>query len=89
MTLSREVLSPTHPNTAIAEIKLGRVLVKLQRYGEAIPLLEQGRASLARQADPSISWLQRAREDLELAFTRTGQAAEADRLRAERQPAPR
>jgi serine/threonine-protein kinase len=90
--LSREVLSPTHTNTAIAEIKLGRALVKLQRYDDAIPWLEQGRESLSKQADPSVSWLQRSREDLVVAFDRTGRAAEAERMRAEigsSQPAAR
>jgi serine/threonine-protein kinase len=92
VTLSREILSPAHNNTAIAEIKLGRVLVKQGRDTEAIPLLEQGRATLVKQADPSITWLQRSREDLVIAFERTGRNADAERLRAEAgatQPATR
>ena len=83
VTLSREVLSPVHPNTAIAEIKLGRVLVKQRRYAEAIPLLEQGRATLSTQAEPSVSWLQRAREDLVTALEGSGRSADAARVRAD------
>lgn len=72
--LSADVIGPEHPSTAIAEIKLGRSLVKQQRFGEAIPWLERGQANLAKQAGPSVTWLQRAKEDLAIA-----RSAAADR----------
>jgi serine/threonine-protein kinase len=83
VALSREVLTADHANTAIAEVKLGHSLVKQGRYEEAVPLLEQGRATMLKQrVDPSTSWMKRSSEDLVAALDRTGRSQEAERLRA-------
>jgi serine/threonine-protein kinase len=82
VALSREVLSSDHMNTAIAAVKLGHTLTKQGRYEEAVPLLEQGRATMVKQrADPSSSWMKRSSEDLVTALERTGRAKDAERLR--------
>jgi serine/threonine-protein kinase len=84
VALSREVLTGDHVNTAIAEVKLGHVLTRQGRYEEAVPLLEQGRATMVKQrVDPSATWLKRSGDDLVTALDRTGRGADADRLRAE------
>jgi eukaryotic-like serine/threonine-protein kinase len=83
VTLSTEILSPEHTNTAIAEIKLGHALVRQRRLAEAVPVIEHGRAILSRHADPNISWLKTARTDLAEAYERIGRSADAQRLRSE------
>ena len=82
VTLSTELLSKGHSNTAIAQLKLGRVLVRQQRYAEALPFLEEGYATLSGIAAPSVSWLQRSREDLATAYERLGRTDDAGRFRA-------
>ena len=60
----RQTLPAGHAYIAIAEIKLGRVLVFERRYGEAETHTMAGYRELAKQANPSVSWLQSARKDL-------------------------
>lgn len=67
VALSRTLLSADHPNTAIAEIRLGDVLVRQRLYDEAMPLLRHGQSVLETQGNPSLSWLTRARAALETA----------------------
>jgi serine/threonine-protein kinase len=57
-------LSATHLNTGIARIKLGRSLLKQRKYADAEPESRAGYDILAQQANPSLSWLKNAREDL-------------------------
>lgn len=58
-----ESLSADHVNTGIARIKLGRALTRLRRYEEAEGHLLAGHETLARQASPSVSWLENARAE--------------------------
>ena len=70
VALSRTLLTADHPNTAIAEIRLGDVLVRRRQYDEAMPLLQHGQSVLETQGNPSLSWLTRARAALETARAR-------------------
>jgi serine/threonine-protein kinase len=83
VALSTTVLTRTHSSTAIAELKLGRALLRQKRFGEAVPFLESGRATLAANT-PSASWLPRSADDLAAAYDALGRSADADRLRAPR-----
>ncbi len=75
--------SPTHLNSGIGRIKLGRVLLRQQRFAEAEQHSLAGYRILAGQAVPSVSWLQSARTDLAEIYDALGKPAEADRYRAE------
>lgn len=59
-----EVLPPTHMNVGIARIKLGRALLRQERYGEALVESTAGEEIVSRQAVPSVSWLEAARKDI-------------------------
>jgi len=65
-------LSAEHFNTAIARIKLGRVLVNQQRFAEAERHLRTGYDLLLAQADPSVSWIRNARDDLVVVYEAMG-----------------
>jgi eukaryotic-like serine/threonine-protein kinase len=64
VALSTTIVTTNHPNTAIAQIKLGRVLLKQQRHAEAVAPLEEGCGTLARIQRVSSPWLQRCPQDL-------------------------
>ncbi len=74
-------VGPDHASTAIAHIKLGRALLRQGRYRETLHETLQGYDVLARQADPSISYLRAARSDLAEAYAAMGDAANAARYR--------
>ena len=78
-----ESLSAENINTGIARIKLGRVLGMREKYVEAETELVAGYDILARQANPSVSWLQSARRSLIDIYERTQQPEKAARYRAE------
>jgi serine/threonine-protein kinase len=78
-----ETLSPTHLNTGIARLKLGRALLRQQRYGDAEGELLTGHEILTKQTSPSVSWLRAAREDLVALYTATGKPERAAAFRAE------
>ncbi|HET9133436.1 MAG TPA: serine/threonine-protein kinase [Gemmatimonadales bacterium] len=59
----------SHVNTGIAQIKLGRSLLRQRRYAEAIAMTQAGHDVVAAQADPAVSFLEAARKDLEEART--------------------
>ena len=75
--------SPTHLNTGIGRIKLGRVLVRQLRVVEAEQESLAGYRILAAQATPSVSWLQSARTDLAAIYDALGRPDDAARYRAE------
>lgn len=72
VALSTELVSARHMNTAIAQVKLGRVLVRQRRYLEAMPFIEAAYATISRQAEPSVRWLEMAREDYATAHRALG-----------------
>ena len=76
-------LGPRHANTAIARIKLGRSLLRQQRFSEAEKETLAGFEILSPQADPSISFLRAAREDLVAIYDALGQPDRAAAFRAE------
>ena len=67
-----DALSADHLNTGIARIKLGRALVGQRRYREAEGELLAGHGILSKQANPSVSWLKSAREDLVTVYDALG-----------------
>ena len=78
-----EALSPSHPNTGIARIKLGRSLLRQQRYTEAEVESRAGYEILIKQTNPTISWLQNARQDLAEEYTALGRPADTAKFKAE------
>jgi serine/threonine-protein kinase len=56
--------SADHLNTGIARIKLGRTLLRQNRFEEAATETEAGVGILQGQMNPSASWLNAARTDL-------------------------
>ena len=78
-----EELSPNHPNTGIARIKLGRSLLRQQRYAEAEVESRAGYEILIKQTNPTISWLQNARQDLAEEYTALGRPADTAKFKAE------
>lgn len=62
--IDTEALSAVHLNTAIARIKLGRVLMREHKYREAEDHLMAGYKVLTKQARPSLVWILWVREDL-------------------------
>lgn len=59
-----ETLSATDINAGIARIKLGRTLLRQNRYAEAATQTRAGYDILTPQMDPKASWHVNARKDL-------------------------
>ena len=78
-----ESQSATHINTGIARIKLGRTLLRQQRYAEAESETHTGYDILRAQMDPKVSWLKNARKDLVEEYDGMKQPEQAARFRAE------
>jgi tetratricopeptide (TPR) repeat protein/predicted Ser/Thr protein kinase len=83
IALFERTLPADHVNTAIARIKLGRALVRQARHAQAEPLTRAGYEVLVKQANPSLSFLRSAREDLAVVYDAIGRSADAARFRAE------
>jgi len=75
--------SPTHLNTGIARLKLGRTLLRQQRYAEAETELLAGHDIVSRQTTPSVSWLQAARDDLVTLYDATHRPEQAAKFRVQ------
>jgi tetratricopeptide (TPR) repeat protein/predicted Ser/Thr protein kinase len=78
-----ETLPADHLNMGIAQIKLGRALVREKRFGDAEGHLTSGYAILAKQANPSVGYLQKAREDLVSVYDALKQPEKAKRFQTE------
>ena len=78
-----ESQSPTHINTGIARIKLGRTLLRQHRYGDAQVETHAGYDILSTQMDPKVSWLVNARKDLVEEYEGLTQPEQAAKFRAE------
>jgi eukaryotic-like serine/threonine-protein kinase len=78
-----ETLPADHLNTAIAQIKLGRTLVREQRYQEAEGHILSGYSVLVKQSNPSVSYLGNAREDLATVYEALGEPEKAKKFRGE------
>jgi tetratricopeptide (TPR) repeat protein len=73
----QQTLPPGHLNIGIAELKLGRTLLREHRYAEAEPYLLAGYQIVGKQTSPSMSWLQTARQDLVTLYGETGHPEKA------------
>jgi serine/threonine-protein kinase len=78
-----ESQSPTHINTGIARIKLGRTLLRQRRYAEAEAETRAGYDILSPQMDLKVSWLMNARKDLVEEYAALKQPEQAAKFRAE------
>ena len=73
---------PDHIDVAIARIKLGGLLSHGERYEEAVRELTAGYEILMAQVNPSMSWIEHAREELIACFEALGDTDRAAELRA-------
>jgi serine/threonine-protein kinase len=78
-----ETLPADNVNTAIAHIKLGRTLLRQNRYKDAEPETLAGYEVLTRQSSPSTSFIRAARKDLAAEYEALNQSQKAARFRAE------
>ena len=78
-----ETQGPDHLNTGIAHVKLGRTLLKENRFGDARIESLAGHDILVKQASPSLSFLQNSLKDLAAAADSLKQADAAAAYRRE------
>jgi eukaryotic-like serine/threonine-protein kinase len=71
-----------HENVAIARIRLGNVLRGERKYAEAATASRAGYEVLVKQASPSLTWLQIARQDLVADYDALKQPEQAAAFRA-------
>jgi eukaryotic-like serine/threonine-protein kinase len=79
----KETLPPDNVNLAIAHIKLGRTLLRQNRFKDAESETLAGYVILAKQSSPSTSFIRAARKDLAAEYEALNQPQEAARFRAE------
>lgn len=78
-----EALSADHLNTGIAQIKLGRAILRQGRYRDAEEHTLTGYNVVKKQASSSINWLQSARKDLIAIYTALGDQPKVTAFQAE------
>jgi serine/threonine-protein kinase len=78
-----ESQSATHINSGVARIKLGRTLLRQNRFAEAEAESRAGYEILVKQMDPKVSWLVNARKDLAEEYDALKQPEQAAKFRAE------
>ena len=78
-----ESQSANHINTGVARIKLGRSLLRQNRYAEAEAETHAGYEILIKQMDPKVSWLVNARKDLAEEYDALQQPEQSAKFRAE------
>jgi eukaryotic-like serine/threonine-protein kinase len=78
-----ETLSADNVNTGIARIKLGRTILRQNRFKEAEQETMAGYHILVKQTNPAISFLQAARKDLAAEYDGLKQPEMAAKFRAE------
>ncbi|HET9984467.1 MAG TPA: serine/threonine-protein kinase [Longimicrobiales bacterium] len=76
-------LPADHLNVGVVHIKLGRTLLREHRYAEAERESRLGYDIVAKQSDPTVSWLKAARTDLAIEYDTLRRPAEAERFRKE------
>jgi serine/threonine protein kinase/Tfp pilus assembly protein PilF len=79
----KETLPADNVNLAIAHIKLGRVLLRQNRFKDAEPETLAGYDVLTKQSSPSTSFIHAARKDLAAEYEALNQPQQAARFRAE------
>lgn len=78
-----ETLSADNVNTGIAHIKLGRTLLRENRFADAQVESLAGYENLMKQTNPGNSYLRAARKDLTAEYDALHQPEKAARFRAE------
>lgn len=78
-----ETLSADNVNTGIADIKLGRTLLRENRYADAQMESLAGYENLKKQANPGTSYLRAARKDLAAEYDALKEPEKAAKFRAE------
>ena len=76
-----EALPPDNVNTGIARVKLGRTLLRQNRYADAETETHAGFDILSKQMDPTVSWLRSARKDLVAEYTGMKQPEQAAKFK--------
>ncbi len=79
----QETLPADHYYVGIARIRMGRALLRSGRYQDAERATSAGYKIVSAQADPSVSWLQNARQDLSEEYAALGQPDRATLYRSE------
>ena len=79
----RETLPADNINTAIAHVKLGRTLLRENKYTDAETETRAGYELLMKQSSPSTSFTHAARKDLAAEYDALQQPEKAARFRAE------
>jgi serine/threonine-protein kinase len=75
-----ETLPSNHLFMGIAHIKLGRTLAREHRFADAEPESLAGYEIVSKQANPSVSWLKSARQDLITEYEALHQPEKAKRF---------
>jgi eukaryotic-like serine/threonine-protein kinase len=83
LAMYAQTLRPGNLNEAITRIKLGRALVRQNRYAEAETQTLAGYEILSRQQSPTVSWLQSARQDLSKIYAALQQPSRANKFISE------
>ena len=78
-----EKLPPNHPNTAIAQVRLGHALVLERQYKDAEGHLLAGYEVLAKTPGPQTTRIQNARKDLVEVYDALNRPDEAKKFQAE------
>lgn len=82
LAMYAQTLPADHINVAITQIKLGRALLRQNRLKEAETESLRGYQILSQQANPSVTWLQSARQDLAAIYTSLHQPEKAKTFEA-------
>jgi eukaryotic-like serine/threonine-protein kinase len=83
LAMYAQTLAPNHLNVAITRIKLGRALLRENRFKDAEAETLAGYNILSKQASPSVTWLQEARRDLATIYAVLQEPAKAREFIAE------
>jgi serine/threonine-protein kinase len=83
LDIFRATLPAGHSNIGIGHLKLGRALLRQQRFADARSELSAGYELLKPQMDNGSVWLQNARKDLAESYDGLALPAEAARFREE------
>ncbi len=77
-----KTVGATHLDAGIVQVKLGRVLLRQQRFADGARESGAGLAILLERTSPTTSWVKNARGDLALMYDSLGQPAKANAMRA-------
>lgn len=83
LELYQQILPADHSFIGVTQIKLGRTLLREKQYAEAEEHTLAGYRILEKQVNPTVHWLQSAREDLVEIYDALHQPDKAARFRAE------